>query len=171
MYFCTCQGECISVFLSIYLNNFVCICTVLFLKSFRIRRSLFLITALHWVWKGYLLWAPSKGTPSWLHFCDIWRHFCQIYYSFQMQSLYDDVKKLPSVGTSNYISNLNLKVVLNINFNLFIVVKYTLMRIKSQKCKTYSISFLIGECVNDDQLVTNLGNAIWWSHPAPSQLL
>ena len=41
------DAYCINVFLSIYLNNFVCICTVLFLKLFHLRRSLFLITAVH----------------------------------------------------------------------------------------------------------------------------
>ena len=67
--------------------------------------------------------------------------------------------------TSNNIFNLDLKVVLNIIFNLFITVKYILMRVKTQKCKTYSISFLLGECVNDDQLVTI------WATPSGGHIL
>ena len=129
-YFCTCQGGCINVFLSIYLNNFVCICTVLFLKLFHLQRSLFLITAVHRVWKGY-----SEHTQKVVNFIFVTSRGISARYIilFVKRLFWTGSKNHLQVGTSKSISNLDLKVVLNICFNFFIVVKYILMQKKNPK--------------------------------------
>ena len=133
-YFCTCQGGCINVFLSIYLNNFVCICTVLFLKLFHLRRSLFLITAVHRVWKGY-----SEHTQKVVHnFIFVTSRGISARYIILFSNCINLIISpwCLNVGTSHKICDLNLKVVLNISFNLFIEVKYMLMiRVKTQHVK------------------------------------